>query len=395
MSINKNTIKELLTDLESDRIERTVSTDNTDKFSEAICAFANDSPNHKQAGYLLIGVKDDGTLSGLKVTDELLKDIASIRNNGQILPQPAMIVEKYSFQDGDVAIVQVLPSLNPPVRYRGRVWIRVGPTKQLASPDDEKRLTEKRTATAKTFDALPCQGATIEDLNVKIFKENYLLDAVAPEIVKENNRKPDEQLGSLKMYDLLHNTPTNAGVLTLGFDSLDFMPGAYIQYVKFNGKSTDSIVNEKRFSGNLVELLKNLDDFIKNNVITQKPVFISALREKPVFNYPYIAIREMLMNAIMHRSYESNAPIRFYEYSDRIEIQNPGALYGQANKTNFPRVSDYRNPVIAEVLKNLGYINRFNVGISNAKILLKENGNLEPVFDLEIEPNFLVTIFST
>ena len=230
---------------------------------------------------------------------------------------------------------------------------------------------------------------------MKIFKENYLLDAVAPEVVRENNREPVEQLGSLKMYDLLHNTPTNAGVLTLGFDSLDFMPGAYIQYVKFSGKSTDSIVNEKRFSGNLVELLKNLDDFVKNNVITQKPVFVSVLREKPVFNYPYIAVREMLMNAIMHRNYESNAPIRFYEYSDRIEIQNPGALYGQANKTNFPRVSDYRNPLIAEVLKNLGYINRFNVGISNAKILLKENGNLEPNFDLEIEPNFLVTIFST
>jgi isoleucyl-tRNA synthetase len=163
-SENRLFIKKLILEPESDRVEKTTSTKNIDKFSEAICAFANDSPNHKQAGYLLIGLKDDGTLSGLKVTDELLKDIASIRNNGQILPQPAMIVEKYAFEDGDVAVVQVLPSLNPPVRYRGRVWIRVGSTKQIASEEEERRLTEKRTSTAKTFDALPCQGARIEDL---------------------------------------------------------------------------------------------------------------------------------------------------------------------------------------------------------------------------------------
>jgi isoleucyl-tRNA synthetase len=394
-SENRLFIKKLISQSESDRIEKTISTKNIDKFSEAICAFANDFPNHKQAGYLLIGVKDDGTLSGLEVTDELLKDIASIRNNGQILPQPAMIVEKYAFEDGDVAVVQVLPSLNPPVRYRGRVWIRVGSTKQIASEKEERRLTEKRTSTAKTFDALPCQGARIEDLNVRIFKDSYLPEAVASEILQENHREPILQLASLKMYDLLHNTPTNAGVLGLGLDSLDYMPGAYIQYVKFAGTSTDNIVNEKRFSGNLIELLRNLDDFIKNNVITQKPVFVSALREQSVFNYPYKAVRELLMNAIMHRNYESNAPIRFYEFSDRIEIQNSGALYGEANVSNFPRVSDYRNPVIAEVLKNLGYINRFNVGISNAKIQLKENGNLEPVFDLTLQTQFLVTIFST
>jgi ATP-dependent DNA helicase RecG len=230
---------------------------------------------------------------------------------------------------------------------------------------------------------------------VRIFKDSYLPEAVASEILQENHREPILQLASLKMYDLLHNTPTNAGVLGLGLDSLDYMPGAYIQYVKFAGTSTDNIVNEKRFSGNLIELLRNLDDFIKNNVITQKPVFVSALREQSVFNYPYKAVRELLMNAIMHRNYESNAPIRFYEFSDRIEIQNSGALYGEANVSNFPRVSDYRNPVIAEVLKNLGYINRFNVGISNAKIQLKENGNLEPVFDLTLQTQFLVTIFST
>ena len=76
---SKKSITKLLTDLESDRIERTVSTNNTDKFSEAICAFLNDYPNHNQAGYLLVGAKDEGSLSGLTVTDKLMLDLASGR----------------------------------------------------------------------------------------------------------------------------------------------------------------------------------------------------------------------------------------------------------------------------------------------------------------------------
>lgn len=74
-------IKKLIQSDESDRIERTISINNTDKFSEAICAFANDLPKNGKPGYLLIGVKDDGTLSGLKVTDMLLKNLGSLRDS--------------------------------------------------------------------------------------------------------------------------------------------------------------------------------------------------------------------------------------------------------------------------------------------------------------------------
>ena len=72
------------------------------------------------------------------------------------------------------------------------------------------------------------------------------------------------------------------------------------------------------------------------------------------------------MNAVMHRSYESNSPIYIYEFSNRIEIINPGGLYGDVNAANFPNASDYRNVVIAESMKRLGYVNRFNYGITRA-----------------------------
>lgn len=102
--LNKDQLKALLADLESDTSERTESTTNTDKFGQAICAFANDLPNHRLPGYLLVGVKDDGSLAGIQVTDDLLKNLAGIRSNGNILPQPMMSVTKFSLPGGDVAV---------------------------------------------------------------------------------------------------------------------------------------------------------------------------------------------------------------------------------------------------------------------------------------------------
>ena len=395
LMIDKNTIKKLLTDLESERIERTVSTDNTDKFSQAICAFANDYPNHNQAGYLLIGVKDNGELSGLKVTDKLLLDLSSIRINGNVLPQPALTVTKHSFKNGDIVLVEVQPSLLPPVRYKGKVWIRTGPSKAVANETEERRLIEKRTAFAKTFDALPCFEAKIEELNLSTFIQDYLPKAIDEETLIANNRDIKHKLSSLRMFDLKYDCPTNAGVICFSHNPVYFLPGAYIQYVRFDGLTLASpIKNEKAFRGNLVSILRALDEFIQYIVVTQKPVYVSALREQAVFNYPYRAIRELLMNAIMHRNYESNAPIRFYEFDNRVEIQNSGTLYGEANERNFPFVNAYRNPILAEVIKNLGYVNRFNTGIQMVKEQLKANENPEPIFDFSLETNFLVTVFS-
>ncbi|ALO29461.1 hypothetical protein PGS_00007200 [Porphyromonas gingivalis A7A1-28] len=96
------------------------------------------------------------------------------------------------------------------------------------------------------------------------------------------------------------------------------------------------------------------------------------------------------MNAIMHRDYEGNAPIQFYEYDDHIEIQNPGGLYGKVSPDNFPNVSDYRNPFIAEAMKVLGYVNRFSRGVYRVQKELEENGNGQASFDFSLITAFRV-----
>ena len=119
--IAKEEVLDLSKYTESYRVERTTSTGNMDKFCEAICAFANDMPASRKNGYLIIGAYDNGAIAGMKVDDALLKKIAGIRSDGNILPLPTMSVERFSYPGGDLLVAEVRTSDLPPVRYRGRV----------------------------------------------------------------------------------------------------------------------------------------------------------------------------------------------------------------------------------------------------------------------------------
>ena len=157
--ISEEDLVKLMGDLETDRVEKTISVSKEDKFGEAICAFANDLSNHNQPGYLIVGVHDDGSRSGLKVEEQLLQTLLSFRTDGRIVPPPALTVAKFTFPDGEVAVVEVQPHFLPPVRYKGKVCIRVGPRRGTANEAEERILSEKRSAFARTFDALPCKGS--------------------------------------------------------------------------------------------------------------------------------------------------------------------------------------------------------------------------------------------
>lgn len=384
-------LKELLPDLEADHLERTTSTSNTDKFCQAICAFANDLPNHRRPGYLLIGVNDNGRLSGLTVTDELLKNLGGIRSDGNVLPQPLMHVAKFSLDGGDVAVVEVYPSDLPPVRYKGRVHIRIGPRKAIANEQEERVLTERRVALARSFDARQCHEATLDDLALGQF-DAYRREAVDPETIAANHRPVEQQLASLRLYDPERACPTHAGILLFGKNPRFFLPGAYIQYLKLPGMElTDRPEDQAEISGDLHSVLRELEGRLRLLIqTTMRPV--SALEEKLLPDYPEWALRELLMNAVMHRNYDSNTPIRFYAFSDHIEIQSPGGLYGEATPENFPTRNSYRNPVIAEAMKSLGFVNRFGYGVQRAQALLAQNGNPPAEFEFD-EHTVLVKIY--
>jgi ATP-dependent DNA helicase RecG len=393
--ITEDQIRFLLSDIENERVERTTSTDDTDKFAKAVCAFANDLSNKRLPGYLLIGAFDNGKLNGLKVTDRLLRNLAGLRSDGNIQPKPALMVGKVSFPEGDIAVVEVQPSKNTPVKYKSTIYVRIGARKSEANEEEERILREKSEVKAPTFDTTPCLHSTLDDLDMRLFKTEYLPKFVKATVLKSDKRTVKQQLAPLKLFDLAFDCPTVAGILLIGKDPKHILFGSYIQYVQFAGKSrTSKVLNERQFSGNLLTMLKDLDYFIKYTIQKQRPVFVTVLREEMRINYPYEAIRELAMNLVMHRNYQTNAPAKFYEYSDRIEMDNPGNLYGKVHADNFPDENDYRNPVIADAMKIFGYVNRFGRGISMVQEELETNNNGLAVFNFSDITTFKVTVMN-
>ena len=204
MTITDSELIELLKDLESDRVERKESISSPERIRQAICAFANDMPNHAQPGVLLIGVRDNGECAGLEITDQLLQTLSDMRSDGNILPLPTITVQKKNLQDCEMAVVTVQPSHAPPVRYQGRTWIRVGPSRATASIEEENRLGERRRYRDIPFDLQPIASATISDLIIDLFKQSYLPAAIAPEVLERNQRTLEQQLASLRFTSDYH-----------------------------------------------------------------------------------------------------------------------------------------------------------------------------------------------
>ncbi|MGE5599039.1 MAG: helix-turn-helix domain-containing protein, partial [Bacteroidota bacterium] len=263
-------LEQLLLDLESDRVERKEAPTDGDRIRQAICAFANDMPDNRLPGIVFVGARDDGSPAGLAVTDEILLNLACMRDDGNILPLPAMTVQKRVLCGGEMAVIEVRPADAPPVRFKGKTWIRVGPRRAIASAQDERILNERRRARDLPYDLHPVQGAAMGDLDLELFRREYLPAAIAPEVLAENGRPLEQQLASLRFVTAdTPPVPTVTGLLVTGNSPVDFVPGAYIQFLRIDGQSlTDPIADSKEIHGPLPQILRRLDEIMEANIRT-------------------------------------------------------------------------------------------------------------------------------
>lgn len=388
--MDDSTLKRLLTQTESERVERKESLADKKKIREAICAFANDLPGHGAPGVVFIGARDDGSVSGLPITDRLLQDLASMRSDGNIHPFPSLEVRKLAVDGGEVAVVIVQPSAAPPVRFKGRTCIRVGSRKDFATPEEERRLAERRRAADLPFELQPVASASLSDLDLDLFERVYLPAAVAPEILEQNRRSLEGQLQALRL-STPKGEPTVLGLLVVGKDPRSFIPGAYVQFLRLEGAELhDPIRDQKSLDAPLPELLRHLDELLEahNEValaLTSGPIEVQTP------TYPLAALQQLVRNAVLHRTYEAtSAPVRCYWFEDRIEIHSPGGPFGQVTPENFgqPGITDYRNPHLAEAMRALGYVQRFGVGIQIARKALADHGH--PPLEFDVQPTHVL-----
>jgi len=179
--------------------------------------------------------------------------------------------------------------------------------------------------------------------------------------------------------------------LTLGRSPQDLLPDAYVQFVRFPGEQVgDTVVSQAQIAGRLADQLSRLDDLVTaNNAVALHIRPVGPDEKRP--EYPREALQQILRNAVLHRSYDGLfAPIRVYWFTDRVEVVSPGGPYGGVTPENFgqPGLVAYHNLHLADVLKSLGYVQRFGIGLQLAQQAMARNSN--PPIEFDVTPGRVI-----
>ena len=358
---------------------------------KTVCAFANDLRGDGKPGVIFVGIRDDGSLSGVEIDDSLMKNLAGVLDDHRFSAPLDLRPAPLAYKGGNIAALQVMPFPSPPVRYDKEVYIRVGPTTRKANVTHLQTLDEQRRHRDIPFDIHPVESASLDELNLSFFREEYLPAMVDAETLQANNREITAQLAAAKMIvrdEGERSVPTVLGMLIMGRRPQDFLAGAYVQFLRIDSdEEFDSDpVDAEMICGTIPEIVRRLRDKLRSHNRVRVE-YVNVPEEKRHWLYPETALLQIAYNAILHRRYEgTNTPVHVYWWNNRIEIDNPGGLYGEvlARIDDFPNAGcDYRNPNLAEAMRVLNLVQRFGSGLDLARQALEKNGNPPMEWDQE------------
>lgn len=340
-----------------------------------------------QGGSLLIGVSPrSNRVHGVRDSAQAIDGVLQ----AALLAEPPLVIplpELVGFDDQTVVMVRVPAGLPHVYALEGRYLVRDGPiTGPLSAPRLRRLLLERGEA---SFESEKPDGADLEDLNPEQV-EGYLAAVGAPP-----NTDPWQFLagrGCLSTAEAALR-PTAAGLLLFGRDPQRWFPQADLLAARFSGKTvTDEFVRQV-IRGTLTEQLKAAELFLRDHL--RESVRLNGMQAQRRLEYPLEAVRELVVNAICHRDYSiAGDGIRLFLFSDRLEVHSPGKLPGPVTVDNIVEARFSRNPVIVQVLADLGYIERLGYGIDRVIALAQEWKLRRPSFE-ETPGGFQVTLFAS
>ncbi len=325
----------------------------TDKVLQTLTAFANTA-----GGILLVGI-DDGSkaVRGLKRPAVEAERLANIISHG-IVPLITPAIEVLTWRKTNVLAVEVTASLSRPCHLvregpeRG-IYVRVGSTNRRA---DAVLIAElRRTAMQRTFDEEPAAGANSEAIDFRAASGFF-----AP---YRKLRPADGETLGLATRAGRRVVPTNGGIILFGRQREKYFPDAWLQCGRFSGTSKAHIADTAEYRDHLPVLAERALAFVKKHAT--RAWAIRGVRRTEQWSVPLVALREAVINALVHADYsQRGGPIRVSCFDDRIEIENPGLLpFGLRTEDLFHGVSVIRNRVIARVFKELELIEQWGSGV--------------------------------
>ena len=347
-----NQLEELIAQGENSGLEFKSSQVRSESIAKELVAFAN-----SQGGVLLVGVEDNGEITGVDNTnyDEWITNIART----SVIPAINIAIEKINYNDKNVYKIEVGKGKDKPYQTnKHHFLIRVGSTNRIATQAELMRLFQ--SSGVFHYDRLGIESSSIRDINlnqVAQYFDNYQID-----FIQEDNH---ERI--LINTDILEENglATVSGLLIFGIKPQHYLPNACISFAHFAGNDiTEELIDKQVISGTLDFQVNSALAVIKNNLLHPSNIQGNQTVDSR-FIYPDKVFRELLVNACVHRNYAIHGSrIRIFMYQNRIEFISPGRLPNTVTIEKIKMGVSYAlNPVIVKFMENLRYIDKLGRGI--------------------------------
>jgi len=340
-----------------------------DDYLKWICGFAN-----AQGGRIFIGKDDAGKVTGLKNSKKLLEDLPNkIRDQLGLMPHINLLEE-----GGKTYLEIIVEASTVPISLRGSYYWRSGSVKQELKGHALTEFLLKKMGI--TWDQVIKEKTSMEDIDeasIELFKKKAVTAGRLPDISDLSTR---DLLHKLRL--LTKDGLTNAALVLFGKDPGEYYPNLFVKIGRF-GQSVVDMRFQEVCEGNLFQMLHDVMEQLERKFLI-KPVRFEGLSRIEELEYPVPALREMLLNALVHRNYMgSMTQLRVMD--DRIALWNAGTLPIELSIEKLFQLhkSIPRNPLIAEVCYRAGYIDSWGRGIKKITDACKAAGLLNPIIEEE------------
>ena len=330
---------------------------NNNQIVKSIIGFCN-----QNGGRLIVGVADDGNIIG--IPDEgIEKTIESIESSIFDACMPTIIprIATQMFGEKRVIVIEVSEGMNKPYYRRSEglqkgTYIRLGKFTARATPEIIRELAWQSQGI--DFESLPAYQATKDDLDLEAFRD-FLKNRI-------NHGKTQVSEKTLKAYNVIvyehtKTYPSTLGILLFGRSPQTYFSEAMIICTHFRGVSGRDAIATTDCEGTLFEQFEKAHAFIIERL--HRAFEITGLKRTEVLEIPEVAIREALLNSVVHRNYHIKAPTKIAIYDDRIEFFSPGQFPGPLDTENLlAGISYLRNPMICKIMREVGYVEKLGTG---------------------------------
>lgn len=357
---------------ESETLELKRSTSEMKEALVSICSMLN---KHHH-GELYFGVCNYGMVVGQQLNEKTLRDVSKSIADG-IEPKIFPTVSKIII-DGKECIHVLFSGTSQPYYANGRAYIRVGDEDRRFSAKEIENMILKKNKDKMRWDTEPCKGASIDDIDDDTLNKFISLTKDSKRIDVTTETK---EMVLKKLSLVTDGQMTNAAVILFGKQPGKFFTNATVKCGRFKDEAKEEFIDMKDLNGNLFENLDKAIIFLKDHL--RLSAKIEGLFRKEKWELPIEALREALINSLIHRDYFSNGFGYIKIYDSKIIIANPGRLPETIMMDDLYKEHEsiQKNPLLARTFYYTGLIDAWGRGIQNIMRSLNSEGLEPPAFE--------------